>query len=94
MCDVCVYFLILQLYLHIFCALYLEILLIMVSYMDVEASTREPRVGQLRRPGFHLRELLHLRPKYEEVLPLPRGGLAKKKGRQHKSWEMWRNMDV
>ena len=63
--------------------------------MDVEASTREPRVGFfstevakwnfLRRPGFHLRELLRLRPKYEEVLPLPRGGLNQKK-RQHKSW--------
>ena len=65
--------------------------------MDVEASTREPRVvilrpsvakwNFLRRPGFHLRELLRLRPKYEEVLPLPRGPGQKK--RQHKSWEMW-----
>lgn len=51
MCDVCVYFLILQLYLHIFCAFYLEILLIMVSYMDVEIDS-DVLLGPRRTGSF------------------------------------------
>lgn len=35
----------------------------------------EGKESNWRRPGFRLRELLRLRPKYEEVLPLPRGAV-------------------